>query len=195
IIFEGAAQLLPSLTAGRFFLVRFSAFSFLVLAIARSVLRLAIRELRSRGHNVKQIVLVTSPELEHRLVGKIEKRAHYGYRILKHFVYVAGAKDDVGDLVAGFREHIRSSHVDDVIIGLPAHVKGLAAQLVAACENQAVSVRIVPDLFPLIRTDTQIYDMDGIPLVKVRLDPTEYLAYVVLKRVSDFLDTWVVLVS
>ena len=194
IVFEGAARLLPSLTGGRFFFVRFSAVSFLVLAIARSILRLAIRQLRRRGHNVKQIVLVTSPELGNRLVGKIEKRAHYGYRILKHFVYVAGAKDDVGDLVADFREHIRSSHVDDVIIGLPAHVNGLAAQLVAECENQGVSVRIVPDLFPLIRTDTQIYDLDGIPLVNVRLYPTEYLAYVVLKRVFDLLVSSAVLV-
>src|SRR5207253_2522846 len=146
------------------------------------------------GHNVKQIVLVTSPELGERVVAKIEQRAHYGYRILKHFVYLAGANGDAADLVADFREHIRSEHVDDVILGLPAHANDLAAQLVAECENQGVSVRIVPDLFPLIRTDTQIYDLDGIPLVNVRLYPTEYLAYVVLKRVFDLLVSSAVLV-
>jgi exopolysaccharide biosynthesis polyprenyl glycosylphosphotransferase len=43
----------------------------------------------------------------------------------------------------------------------------------------------VPDLFPLIRTDTQIYDLDGIPLVNARLYPTEYFGYVVFKRAFD----------
>ena len=41
------------------------------------------------------------------------------------------------------------------------------------------------DLLPLIQSDTQVYDLDGIPLVNVRLYPAEYLRYAVLKRVFD----------
>ena len=194
MIVEGAAHLAPSLAPTPVFLVRFSALNFLALALARSVLRLVIRQLRRRGHDVKQIVLVTSPEMGDRLIGKIEQRAHYGYRILKHFVYFVNGENEIARLVAEFGEYLRSSRVDDVILGLPARVNGLAAQLVAECENRGISVRIVPDLFPLIQTDTQIYDLDGIPLVNVRLYPTEYLAYVVLKRVFDLLVSSAVLV-
>src|SRR3989442_5425001 len=53
IIFEGAARLLPSLTGGRFFFVRFSAVSFLVLANARSIFRLPVLQFRRRWPNVK----------------------------------------------------------------------------------------------------------------------------------------------
>ena len=194
MIVEGAARLAPSLAPTPFFLVRFSALNFLALALARSVLRLVIRELRRRGHDVKQIVLVTSPELGDRLIGKIEQRAHYGYRILKHFVYFVNRENDIARLVAEFGEYLRSSRVDDVILGLPARVNGLAAQLVAECENRGISVRIVPDLFPLIQTDTQIYDLDGIPLVNVRLYPAEYFGYVVFKRVFDFFLSLAVLI-
>ena len=77
--------------------------------------------------------------------------------------------------------------VEDVIIALPAHAHNLTAQLARECESRGINVRIVPDLFPLIQSDTQVYDLDGIPLVNVRLYPTEYLRYAILKRVFDVL--------
>ena len=186
VIVEGAAHLAPSLAPTRFFLIRFAAVNFLALALARSGLRLLLRELRRRGYDVKRIVLVTSPELGDRLTAKIEQRGHYGYRVLKHFLYFVSKEDDVTRLFAEVRAYLQSSRVDDVILGLPAQANDLAAQLVAECESQGISVRVVPDLFPLIQTDTQIYDLDGIPLVNARLYPTEYFGYVIFKRVFDF---------
>src|SRR5439155_8532880 len=94
VVLEGTAHLAPLLAPTPYFLVRFSAMNSLGLALARSVLRLVIRELRRRGLDVKQIVLVTSPELGDRLVGKIERRAHYGYRIRRQFVCFANGNDD-----------------------------------------------------------------------------------------------------
>ena len=184
VILGSLAHQVPSLSTTTFFLIRFVMVNFAALAIARSLLRLALRELRRHGHDVKQIVLVSSPELGRRLAAKIEQRAHYGYRILKEFLYVA-KKDDAGRLLAEFRSCFQLSHVDDVIVGLPAHANDLAAEVVAECENQGINVRIVPDLLPIIQTDTQVYDLDGIPLVNVRLYPAEYFAYAICKRVFD----------
>jgi exopolysaccharide biosynthesis polyprenyl glycosylphosphotransferase len=42
-------------------------------------------------------------------------------------------------------------------------------------------------LFPMIQTDTQVYDLDGIPLVNVRLYPAEYFAYAICKRLFDII--------
>jgi Undecaprenyl-phosphate glucose phosphotransferase len=102
--------------------------------------------------------------------------------------------EDVARLVAEFRACLASSPVDDVILGLPARANDLAAQLAAECESHGISARIVPDLFPLIQTDTQIYDLDGIPLVNIRLYPTEYFGYVVFKRIFDFVFSLTVLI-
>jgi len=193
VVLESVAHQVPSLSPTSFFLIRFVIVNFVVLAIARSVLRLVLHELRRHGHDVKQIVLVTSPELGHRLTAKIEQRAHYGYRILKQFLY--GVKDDNGGrLLAEFRSSLQLSHIDDVIVGLPAHANDLAAQLVADCENHGINVRIVPDLFPMIQTDTQVYDLDGIPLVNVRLYPAEYFAYAICKRLFDIVFSLSVLI-
>jgi Undecaprenyl-phosphate glucose phosphotransferase len=194
VIVESAAHLAPSFAPTRFFLIHFAVVNFLVLAVARSLLRLVLREFRRHGHDVKQIVLVTSPELGDRLIAKIEQRAHYGYRILKHFMYFANAKDDPGRLLPEVRACLQSFRIDDVILGLPAQANDLATALVEECENQGINVRIVPDLFPMIQTDTQIYDLDGIPLVNVRLYPAEYFGYAICKRVFDILFSLLVLV-
>lgn len=194
VILEGIAHLLPALEPTRYFFFRFVALNFLVQALARSVARLVVRELRRRGHDVKRLVLVTSPELRSRLTEKIEQRAHYGYRILRHFLYSGSGEDEKARLLEEVREYLRSARIDDVILALPAQANDVAAQLVVECESQGTIVRIVPDLFPLIQSDTQVYDLDGIPLVNVHLYPTEYFRYAILKRAFDILVSLAVLI-
>jgi exopolysaccharide biosynthesis polyprenyl glycosylphosphotransferase len=77
------------------------------------------------------------------------------------------------------------SRVDDVILGLPAEAHELSARLVSESESRGINVRLVPDLFPLIQSDTQVYDLGGLPLINVRLYPTEYFGYMVFKRGLD----------
>jgi Undecaprenyl-phosphate glucose phosphotransferase len=158
--------------------------NFAALTTARSVLRLCLRELRRRGHNVKRLVLIASPESGRRLEDKIGGRSYYGYRIVRRFEYLEDAQQSLA-LLDTATDFLRSTPIDDVILALPFHANQLAAQLVTECEAQGINVRIVPDLFPLIRTETQIYDFDGIPLVNARLYPTEFIEYVVFKRAFD----------
>lgn len=185
VVLEVVTYLAPVFGLPRMFLVRFLTASFIALALARLGLRLAVREMRRRGHNTKALILITSPELGRRLAAKIEQHAHYGYRLLCHFLYFAHEQDEKDSLVKAVRNYLRGNHVDDVILALPAQVNDLAAQLIVECENQGINVRVVPDLFPLIRTDTQIHDLDGIPLVNVRYYPTDNFRYAVLKRAFD----------
>jgi Undecaprenyl-phosphate glucose phosphotransferase len=88
-------------------------------------------------------------------------------------------------LVDAVRDNLRENPVDDVILALPSQANDLATRLILECENQGINVRIVPDLFPLIQTDTQVHNLDGIPLVNVRHYPTENFRYAVLKRLFD----------
>jgi Undecaprenyl-phosphate glucose phosphotransferase len=180
-------QLASTLPAGAslvmFPALQFFAINFLALSLARSALRLCLRELRRRGHNVKRLVLVASPQLGERLEQRIGKRSHYGYRIVHRIDHREGTNDN--DFLRRVREILRPHSIDDVILALPAQFNDLSARVVAECEAQGINVRIVPDLFPLIRMDTQIYDFDGIPLVNARLYPTEFVEYILIKRIFD----------
>ena len=70
IALEGFAHLLPQLAPTPLFLLRFEAISTLTLVAARLALRLLIREVRRRGRNVKNLVLVATPELGNRVAEK-----------------------------------------------------------------------------------------------------------------------------
>jgi Undecaprenyl-phosphate glucose phosphotransferase len=194
IVFECFDHLVPALGLPRMFTVRLLVIDFIVLTIARVILRLTTRVLRRRGHNMKTLVLITSPQIGNRLAAKIERHAHYGYRVLRHFLYFAHGQDEETSLVDAVRDYLRETPADDVILALPSQANDLATRLILECENQGINVRIVPDLFPLIQTDTQIHNLDGIPLVNVRHYPTENFSYAVLKRLFDIAVSLAVLI-
>jgi exopolysaccharide biosynthesis polyprenyl glycosylphosphotransferase len=190
-----APLLLPALGPLQSVSIRFTVLTVGVLALAKSALRLTMRELRSRGYDVKNLVLAASPEMSRRLDAKISQRSHYGYRILKRFVYLEAGEGAATPLAEEVREYLESTRVDDLIVALPARANDVAAALVGLCDSRGINVRIVPDLFPMVQADTQIYDLDGIPLVNARLYPTEYFGYAVLKRTFDVLGSLLVLVA
>lgn len=187
--------LLPDWTA----IADLATFSFLtahfvVLAGARYMVRVALRYLRRRGLDVKRVVLVASDALGDKIESRIVQRAHLGYEIVRRFTPENHSGDTGEQFVRRVVEYLEASRVDDVILALPSQAQPLSLDLTGRCERLGINVRIVPDLFPLIRTDTQIYDLDGIPMVNARLYPNEYLSYAVFKRGFDILFSALVLI-
>jgi len=195
IVLEGIARLVPALEPSPRFFVSLVFANFLCLSLARLVIRLILREVRRRGHNLKTLLLITSPGLCDRLTAKINQRAHYGYHLLPPLLYVPGRAQEGERAWLEFQICLEKARIDDVILALPAEANGLTARLVSECESRGINVRLVPDLLPIIRYDTQTYDLDGIPLINVRLYPAECFGYVVLKRVFDILVSVIVLVA
>lgn len=185
VILEGLAHWVTSLKPTPLFLFGFTTVNLLALSVARLMARLLLRELRRRGYNTKNMILVTSAELGERLVTKFRQRGHYGYRIVRHIQYAQDGIASANRVEKELEEGLGSAPIDDVILALPAVARDLTARLVDRCETHGVNVRVVPDLFPLIQSDTQVYDLDGIPLVNLRLYPTEYFGYLILKRILD----------
>ena len=194
IVLEALAHLVPALQPMPLFLVSFAAAAFLVLCLARVGVRVLLRELRRRGYNIKNLVLVTTPENSERLTRKIQQRAHYGYRVVRRLESVTSGAKDEEQLLGEFREALQQGAVEDVILALNADARSLMARLVEECEARGINVRLVPDLLPLIQSATQVYDLDGIPLINVHLYPTETLGYLVLKRLFDVAMSLLVLV-
>jgi FlaA1/EpsC-like NDP-sugar epimerase len=155
ILLHAASTLLPTAGIAGFPVFQFVAVNFLALTLARSALRISLQELRRRGHNVKRLALIASPEIALKLEERIARRSHYGYSVVQRIEY---RDTEDADLLDRVREVLRGNPIDDVILALPARANELSARLVVECEAKGINVRIVPDLFPLIQTDTQISD-------------------------------------
>ncbi len=185
VILQSLTHWISSLRLGPQFLLALVTANFLALSLARIAVRQLLHELRRRGYNTKNVILVASPELGERIRAKLLERAHYGYRIVRRITCIDLGGAEHNRVLGEVREGLEAAPLVDVILALPAEARDLTARLVDECENRGVSVRVVPDLFPLIQSDTQVYDLGGIPLVNLRLYPAEYFGYVVLKRVLD----------
>lgn len=194
VVLEALAHLVPALQPAPFFLVQFAALTCAVMAAARVAVRLLLRELRRRGHNIKNLLLVTGPENGERIGQKIAQRTHYGYRIVQRLELRERGQSAEEKLFEEYRATVAATRVDDVILALPGDARALTARLVEACEARGMNVRIVPDLFPLVQSETQVYNLDGIPLINVHLYPTELLGYVILKRAFDIFVSLAVLI-
>ncbi len=190
---QGLARLVPTLEPAPHFLLKLVCLNFLVLCILRVGARSLLHILRRHGHNRKSLMLVATPWLSERLARKIEGRADYGYRIVRRFDFRPG-KNAGSDLLPELRAFLNSTHVDDCILGLHGDVRTLTARIVQECESRGINVRVVPDLFPLVQSDTQVYNLDGVPLINVRIYPPDRFAYAVLKRLFDVVFSFAVLV-
>lgn len=194
VLLAALAHFVRGLQPTPLFLPSFAALDLMVLGVSRIGIRVLLREVRRRGHNIKKVLLVASPAIGERLCRKLEQRSHFGYRILRRLEYQDASAEAWARLLEGFREALSTQRVDDVILALPSEARAYTAQLVNECEDRGINVRLVPDLFPLIQSDTQVYNLDGIPLVNVHLYATETFGYLVLKRVFDLAVSFVVIV-
>ena len=193
VALEGFTRLVPTLEPAPHFLLELVCLNFVVLGLLRVGVRLLLRVLRRRGHNIRNLVLVATPTLGDRLARKIERHTNYGYRTVRRFDYQHGPGAG-GRLLREIRTLFDAAQIDDVILGLPASVRALTGLIVRECETRGINVRVVPDLFPFVQSDTQVYDLDGVPLVNVRIYPPDRFAYAVLKRLFDVVFSIIVLV-
>ena len=193
VALEGLARLIPTLEPKPYFLLELTCMNFVVLGILRVGVRFVLRFLRRRGYNIKNLVIIAARDIGDRLASKFEQHANYGYRTIRRFDHRQSASS-AEEILRDIRVLFDSQHIDDVILGLPANAHVLTSLIVQQCENRGINVRVVPDLFPIVQSDTQVYDFDGLPLINVRTYPPDRLAYSILKRLLDIALSVLVLV-
>ena len=123
---------------------------------ARLALKYGLEKIRTRGRNLRNILIVGTNPRALRFVEKILNTPEYGYQILG-FVDegrgVKGFEKSVHHLVADFNSLpalLRTAIIDEVVICLP--IKSYyqqISQIVSDCEKQGIIVRFLSDIFNL----------------------------------------------
>ena len=193
VTLQVATQWLGFPLPSRFFLLRFVGITLMALGVARILLRLTLRWMRKYGYNTKGVIIVASPTFYERLARKIEARVDYGYHLVWGTQFPSESAPASEDLLHQFRQALAVHKAEDAILALSGDHRDVMAALAAECEDRSIHVRIVPDLFPLVESETQVVSLDGIPLVNVRPYRTEDFSYVVLKRAFDIVIAAVIL--
>lgn len=156
----------------------FGVLSFALVAGMRMALRLNLRRLRARGHNVKTLLIVGGGERGRQFAAQLTRRQEVGYKLLG-FVdcdiefagrEVGGAPwlgtiEDLPNLIA-------DAAIDEVAVALP--VKSQYSQIeavVGLLEEQGIVTHLLSDLFPQRLARYQPAEFEGIPVMSLHSAP------------------------
>lgn len=165
----------------RFLFLYFFILDLTFLLLLRVSLRITFRLWRGGWPGRKtRILILGAGQVGLRLSEQLQEYSWYGVEVVG-FLDDDPAKEEVLD---GFVPYlgtldaaatvVKQHQVNDVIVALPLRAHERLVRIVHQLQDQAVNVRVVPDLFQLSFIKTTVENFDGIPMIAVRepvLDP------------------------
>ena len=154
---------IPNRMVTPIFIVVFWALSSSISISWRILLRSFLKQVRSRGRNLRQMLIVGTNPRAVRFARSIEGMPELGYRLVG-FVdeQWAGMKEflatgysfatDLDRFPSFLREHV----VDEVALALPMKTcYPKASEIVAQCKEQGIPVRFLPDIFDVASVESK----------------------------------------
>ena len=176
----------------RYLLAMFAVFSTIFSIIERIIFRQSLRLIRSKGFNIKYILMIGGGVLGEKVATKLNQREYLGYDIIGflddniekgHKIadsQVIGTIDDLCDVIL-------TNQVDKVIITISPRHYVLLESIIDLCERYGVKAEIVPDYYRYFPAKHYIDMIDDIPIIDVRYVPLDSSYKKIIKRISDLL--------
>jgi len=146
-----------------------------LLCLFRVLFRVFLSYLRTKGLNLRHIVIVGTGELAKTTAKKIEKHPETGVRIVG-FVAVS----DLSTLPSLIKE----LHLDQVIIAIDASDYPHLDAALSLLKNETIDVKIVPEFYKFASLIYDIEELDGLPFISLNDTPLDSWN-VLLKRTLD----------
>ena len=150
----------------------------LLIVLMRVLLRLNLRRLRLRGHNIKTLLIVGGGPRARWFANEVKERIDLGYRIIGyvddetnfngHGVKNVPRLGDVKDLP----QIIANDVIDEVFVALP--IKSQYSQIETAInllEEQGIMVHLFTDHFPHRLARSHPSEFEGAPLLSLHSAP------------------------
>ena len=164
---------------------------FLVHLIVRGGIRITLRTLRRRGHNVRRIAIVGAGELGREIAHRIRKMPWSGLHIRGFYdddPRLAGAAFDGVPVVGAVDQLLRDldgGSLDQIWIALPLRAEARIRELLERLRRYSVQVRFVPDIFNFTLLHHSMTEIAGLPVINLTESPLEG-ANLLLKKLEDF---------
>jgi len=189
VILTALLYLISADDYSRYVLAAFTIFTTLFTVIERMVIRNSLRIIRSKGYNVKHVLVVGGDELGLKFARRIDENQHIGYHIIgflddnlekEYKILNSKVIGKIKDL-----EHIvLSNHLDRVVITLSPRDYNIL-EIIDICEKHGVKAVIIPEFSKYFPARPTIDMLDDIPIIDVRYVPLDNMYKKFLKRTFD----------
>ena len=158
--------------------------------IERNIIRRILRDIRSRGMNLKHMILVGYSKAAEAFIDRVKENPQWGYQINGILddnygigteyrgVHVIGSCSDLEEILSRNQQ-------DEIAITLALNEYYKLRGVVASCEKSGVHTKFIPDYENIIPTRPYTEDLLGLPVVNIRHVPLTDTFNRVLKRTTD----------
>ncbi len=138
----------------------------------RVALRLTLRRMRSRGYNLRFVLVVGTGELAVEVIRRIHDRPSAGLRVVGvvgdgHGVAGVPRLGDYDEL----RQIMDERRIDQVIVALPREHTDCLDDILLALDDTTASVKLAPDLMHIMTLRASVETLEGLPIISLRDTP------------------------
>ena len=190
-LFVGALYLVKQIDFSRHVIFIFYVVNIILETVSRNLIRLGLRQMRSKGYNQKHVLLVGYSRAAEEYIDRILANPQWGYK-------VRGILDDhieagteyrgikVLGRIANLMVILPQNHLDEIAITLGLNEYYRLEQIVALCEKSGVHTKFIPDYNRIIPTKPYTEDILGLPVINIRYVPLSNTFNALIKRIMDF---------
>jgi exopolysaccharide biosynthesis polyprenyl glycosylphosphotransferase len=174
--------------------------SVVLVVLLRNIHRSLMYHARTRGYDRARAIIVGTGDTGRMIASVIGGARYLGYDV-QGFL---SDDDQIGSRVGGLpvlgytrdiARVVRTCHINEVLIALSGVPSHKILELVAACEDVPVAIKIYPDTFQIItNNEVSLGDLEGLPLLSVKSSPLDQQFNRFLKRGLDLVGAGIGLV-
>ena len=167
--------------------------------IVRMAIFYVLRDMRRKGLNQKQVLLVGYSRAAEEYIDRIQENPQWGY-------LVRGILDDRVDAgteykgikvlgrIANLPVILPISHLDEIAITLGLGEYYRLEKIVSMCEKSGVHTKFIPDYNNIIPTKPYTEDIQGLPVINIRYVPLSNTFNFMVKRIMDVIGSLIAIV-
>lgn len=169
----------------RLVLVIFYFINIALISVKRYTLRKVLWNIRSKGLNLKHVIIIGSGETAKEYLSIIKNNKEYGYN---YAGYVSNNFDFEGEKLGNYCDLLSillKQKPDEVICALDIADAKYLEDIVSACEKSGTKISIIPFCYKYIPSQPYIDAIGHMPLINLRRIPLDNLGNAFLKRTLD----------
>lgn len=184
------AFFLKQVDVSRLMLIFFAGFNTVFCTAERIAIRKTLRYMRSKGFNLKHMLLVGWNEASGEFYDRIRLKRELGY-VLEG--YLSPQQEDLEGRPLTYRgsfaqlpKLLENKQVDEVIISLDYDEFPYLGEIIDTCEKAGVKSSLLPFYTKYLPTKPYIDEVEGLPLINLRHIPLDNFLNRFMKRALDF---------
>lgn len=149
-----------------------------VLLAKRAAVRSLLRYARSRGYNLKHMLVIGGGTLAQRYIQSVEKRPWLG-------IHVDGCIRPENGMLTQLEKRIHGVGIDEVILALEPDELDVTRDVIRICEKCGTKVSVIPFYNDVIPTRPTIDTVGKLKLIQLRTTPLDDPLNAFAKRAFD----------